>query len=286
LKAVGDAPDWVDAMCTDSSGNLVTCSTPLLVLGGFQLDKKGNVDLTKCLTDFPDQSTAGGLPGGKVLHYVEKYAANSGCAGSRIDASDGQRRMCQDHTFYNPNYNQTTGAGATNPPCAPTKVGSTTVTYRAGISATDEADLKAAPLYDNQWRPDSTLNLSCNNSGTIPTTVLNSENFAASGFSFTDGPIVAYVTGSSGDKSPATSANVIYDATSGAPTGLKVYFNDCNGTHGNGLDQVICRNINYGSNPSSVNLTIQGDRPDGLGFIGNATSVNINNAAANCPSIQ
>ncbi len=262
----------------------------VLVLGGFETDKKGNV--INCSTDFPDQTSGGGLPAGKVLYYTEKYGPNTNCTGPRIDASDGQRRMCQDHTFYNPKY-YPFGAGpdktlgtpddtygtATNPPCAPTKTPSGTVTYRFGILPTDVADITAAPLYDNQWMPNSTLNLTCTNSGTIPTTILNSDNFAASSFQLTppSQSIVAYVQGVPDDVSPATSANVIYDINNN-PTGLKVYFNDCTGS-GNGLDQVICRHF---SNSQTVNLTIQGDKASGLGFIGDALNIKINNVT-NCP---
>ena len=302
VGALGETrPGWVGQMCTDSAGNPADCiNTPngfLMVLGGFQTDRKGNVDPTKCLTDFTqltDPVTGQVvLPAGKVLDYVEYYPANTGCGLNgepRINAADAKRRMCQDHTFFNPNFSDVTVTGtATNPPCAPTKTTSGTVTFTGGISAGDRTDGAAAVLYENQWKPDSTLNISCQNSGTNPTTVLNSENFAASSFPWNavGSSIVAYVKESDGtDKSPFTSANVIFDATTGAPTGLKIHFADCNGGNGgNGLDQVICRNINYSANPPTVNLTIRADREDGLGFIGDALDIKLNQAAANCPAI-
>jgi hypothetical protein len=94
---------------------------------------------------------------------------------------------------------------------------------------------------------------------------------------------VAYVKGKPNDVSPATAATVI-SGTTGA-TGLRVTFDDCTGANGNGLDQVICRGIDFASNPETVDLTIRGERSDGLGFIGDAIGININNAATKCPGI-
>jgi hypothetical protein len=262
------APDWV----TTFGGNTNSSNSWVLVLGGFETDKKGNV--INCSTDFPDVS--GYLSAGQVLHYTEKYAAGSGCKGPRLDASDGKRRMCHDHTFYNPDYDPTTDTGtATNGPCP--KVTSADK-YIGGALATDASVVIAAELYDNQWKPNSTLNLSCSNQGNIPTTALNSDNVAVSGF--TGGTIVAYVTGFPGDTSTADSTSVKYDALGNA-TALAINFHDCDSSK-TGLDQVICKHVS--SSDTSVNLTISATKTDGLGFVGNATNIKINNPG-NCSAI-
>ncbi len=277
---------WVAEMCTDSKDQLATCGdNAVLALGGFQLTNKGTVDPKRCLTDFPNQSPTG-LPAGQVLRYTEQFAPNTNCTGPRISASDAKRRMCHDNTFFNPDF-ETTGI-TTNPPCDPQQGGN--VTFRAGIEATDTADIVAAMLEENQWRPNSTLNLSCNNQGTVPTTIRNSENFAASSFQFGDGDIVAYVKGfpGLGNEAFATSATDIL--TNGVPTGKRVTFNDCT-TDPNkpGLDEVICKAVVANvipPNAKTVDLTIRGEQADeqGLGFIGDALAVPINNLG-NCPQI-
>jgi hypothetical protein len=252
---------------------LEPCDT--LVLGGFRT-KYGAVSAAKCATDFPDQSELGGLPKKQVLQYVEKYAANSGCTGARIDAADAKRRMCHNNTFFNPDYDPETGEGATNGPCPPNEGGS----FIGGIDPADAAEIEAALLEDDRWKVHPTLNLSCSNSGNIPTTLLNSENFAASSFQLSDdSSIVAFVMGKSGEglESPATSASPTFQK--GLAVGLRVTFDRCN-SDGTGLDQVICKHIVASGTPNdkTVDLTIRGDRTDGLGFLGNALKVKINNA--------
>jgi hypothetical protein len=242
-----------------------------LILGGFETDKKNNVDLTKCATDFPDQTTVGGTLGlGAVLLYSEKYVPYTACKGE-IKAASGQRRMCDNNSFtdHTPN------------PCAPSGTGSNTIAHTAGVNPKDATTVDTVVLADNQWRPNNTLNLGCTNSGNIPTTIMDSVGFSTA--SIDDSPVgdvKAYVKGFPDDKSPAANVSTIYDAN-GNPIGKNYGFNRCNFAPQplNGLDQVICRHYDQAVQNGYVDLTIAGTiagtANPALGFTGDAIKVQV-----------
>jgi hypothetical protein len=284
LKYVGagNPPSWVQQLCTDSQGKPADCKGNfVMVLDGFQI-KNGEIDLKACLTNFPIES---GLDAGQVLIQIDKYPLNTNCGANdepRIDSTDAKRRMCQNHTFFNPLYDEETGQGTvTAPPCAPLK----NVSFRGGIGANDAAQIEGVELADRQWSPNAALNLSCQNKGTVPTTLLNSGNFAASSFT---GAIEAFVKNfpNAVTKPKPGGVTVIFDGAT--PTGLRIAFSDCTGSDNKGMDEIICLALTApGSDPNAatVDLVIRGTPSgDGLGFIGEATGVNINNPG-NCTAV-
>jgi len=277
---------WVGAALGEDPPAFTGClsdATPdecVMKLGDFVRNKKGQVDLSMCPYEFPDQTAAGGtLTTGEVLNYTETYASNSNCQGPLLTAGPASRRMCDNHSF-DPN--------STNGPCAPEKTsGSTFTFYSGGINPNDAMSVDAILLYDGQWQPNSTVNVGCSatdpdlNNGNIPTTVLNSSAFDTANIKFTSEETpVAYVKGYSDDTSPVVRTKNLTD-TSGTIIGKGLDFDGCRGTNNglNGLVQVICRHKDAWTKNSNgadqVVLSIDGTNTSGLGFTGNSKAVKL-----------